>query len=250
MEFYADTDIGKYREKNEDSLYAEKPLFIVADGMGGHRAGEVASSLAVEAFTESFHQNLKDKSPETDFDKEAYNLTHESIKVLLIESIKKANRSVFSQAKEKPEFYRMGTTLTACYIQKDRTYIVHIGDSRLYIKRGGIFKPLTSDHTIVGELYRRGELSYEDTFNHPQKNYLTNVLGIAESINPDFFSYKILPEDILILCSDGLNSMLKDEEIAEIINKYKSARDITKNLIKGALLKGGLDNITVIAIKV
>jgi serine/threonine protein phosphatase PrpC len=242
MEFYAGTDIGKYREKNEDSLYAEKSLFIVADGMGGHRAGEVASRVAVESFTESFYRILKNKK--------AYHLTPESINMLLIESIKNANRSVFSQSKEKPEFYRMGTTLTACYIQKYMAYIVHIGDSRLYIKRSGILKPLTSDHTIVGELYRRGELSYEDTFNHPQKNYLTNVLGIAESINPDFLSYKIHPEDILILCSDGLNSMLKDREIAEIIDKSKSPRDITKNLIKGALLKGGLDNITVIAIKI
>jgi serine/threonine protein phosphatase PrpC len=250
MEFHADTDIGKYREKNEDSLYAEKPLFIVADGMGGHRAGEVASRISVEAFTESFYKILKDKIPDTYKDKEAYHLTSESIKMLLIESIKNANKLVFSESKEKPEFYRMGTTLTACYIQNNMAYIVHIGDSRLYIKRSGIFKPLTSDHTIVGELYRRGELSYEDTFNHPQKNYLTNVLGIAESINPDFLSYKILPEDILIICSDGLNSMLKDREIAEIIDKSKSPKDITKNLIKGALIKGGLDNITVIAIKV
>jgi serine/threonine protein phosphatase PrpC len=250
MEFYADTDIGKYREKNEDYLYAEKPLFIVADGMGGHRAGEVASRIAVNSFTESFYQILEEKKPETVNSKEAFQLTHDSIKILLTESIKRANKSVFSQSNQKPEFYRMGTTLTACYIQKEMAYIVHVGDSRLYIKRSGILKPLTSDHTIVGELYRRGELSYEDTFNHPQKNYLTNVVGIAESINPDFQSYKIMPEDILILCSDGLNSMLKDREIAEIIDKSKSTPDIVKNLIKGALAKGGLDNITVIAIKV
>jgi serine/threonine protein phosphatase PrpC len=250
MEFYADTDIGKYREKNEDYLYAEKPLFIVADGMGGHRAGEVASRIAVNSFTESFYQILEEKKPETVNSKEAFQLTHDSIKILLTESIKRANKSVFSQSNQKPEFYRMGTTLTACYIQKEMAYIVHVGDSRLYIKRSGILKPLTSDHTIVGELYRRGELSYEDTFNHPQKNYLTNVVGIAESINPDFQSYKIMPEDILILCSDGLNSMLKDREIAEIIDKSKSTPDIVKNLIKGARAKGGLDNITVIAIKV
>ena len=93
-------------------------------------------------------------------------------------------------------------------------------------------------------------MSYEDTFNHPQRNYLINVLGIAEDINPDFLSYKILPEDILLLCSDGLNSMLKDEDMVITINKYKSARDITKNLIKGAIIKGGLDNITVITIKI
>ncbi len=248
MEFYADTDIGKYREKNEDFFHAGKHLFIVADGMGGHRAGEVASRLAVEAFIKSFYDIFKDKSADT-AGKEADNLTQEGIKNLLVDSIKTANRSVFNEAMEKPEYYSMGTTLTACHIHKDTAYIVHIGDSRLYIKRGSNFKPLTSDHTIVGELYRRGELSYEDTFDHPQKNYLTNVLGVSEDINPEFFSYKIQSEDIVLLCSDGLNSMLKDEEMVRIINKYKSARDITRNLIKGAITKGGLDNITVIVIK-
>ena len=251
MEFYADTDIGKCREKNEDSFYAEKHLFIVADGMGGHRAGEVASKLAVNTFTESFYRILNGNSTgNTAADNKADNLTRKNIKKLLIDSIKNANKSVFTEAMEKPEYYRMGTTLTACYIQKNTAYIVHIGDSRLYIKRGSSFKPLTSDHTIVGELYRRGKLSYEDTFNHPQRNYLINVLGIAEDINPDFLSYKILPEDILLLCSDGLNSMLKDEDMVIIINKYKSARDITKNLIKDAIIKGGPDNITVIVIKI
>jgi len=250
MEFYADTDVGKYREKNEDSFHAGENLFIVADGMGGHRAGEVASRLAVETFTESFYSTLKGKNAEITVEKKSAYWTLVSIKELLVESIKNANSSVFREAMAKPEYYRMGTTLTACYIKKDRAYIIHIGDSRLYIKRGSSFKPLTSDHTIVGELYRKGELSYKDTFDHPQKNYLTNVLGLEEDINPDFFSYKILPEDIMLLCSDGLNSMLRDQDIAGIIDKYKSVQDITKNLIKAAIKKGGLDNITVIVIKV
>ncbi|GAI17206.1 unnamed protein product, partial [marine sediment metagenome] len=98
-------------------------------------------------------------------------------------------------------------------------YTIHVGDSRLYIKRGSEFNLLTSDHTIVGELFRRGEISYEQTFNHPQRNYLTNVLGVVKDIDPDFFSHKVLPEDILLLCSDGLNSMLRDEDIANIIDK-------------------------------
>ncbi len=244
MEYSADTDIGTYRKKNEDYLYAENNLFIVADGMGGHRAGEIASILAVETFIKDFNHNLKNINKETD------SLTSRRIKELLLGSIKSANGEVFEKALLQPEYYGMGTTFTGCYIQKDKAYIIHVGDSRLYIKRGSQFNLLTSDHTIVGELFRRGEISYEDTFNHPQRNYLTNVLGVAKDINPDFITYKILPEDILLICSDGLNSMLRDKDIASIISKNKKAEDISKNLIKAAIKKGGLDNITVIVIKI
>ena len=244
MEYSADTDIGTYRKKNEDYLYAENNLFIVADGMGGHRAGEIASILAVETFIKDFNHNLKNINKETD------SLTSRRIKELLLGSIQSANVEVFEKALMQPEYYGMGTTFTGCYIQKDKAYIIHVGDSRLYIKRGSEFNLLTSDHTIVGELFRRGEISYEDTFNHPQRNYLTNVLGVAKDVNPDFITYKILPGDILLICSDGLNSMLRDKDIASSISKNKKAEDISKNLIKAAIRKGGLDNITVIVIKI
>ena len=250
MEYFADTDIGKYREKNEDYLYAENNLFIVADGMGGHMAGEVASRIAVEAFIENFNSSLKGRSKKISANKKTDNLGSSQVKELLLKSIKSSNREVYSKAILQPGYYGMGTTFTGCYIQQDKAYTIHVGDSRLYIKRGSEFTLLTSDHTIVGELFRRGEISYEQTFNHPQRNYLTNVLGVAKDIDTDFNSYKVLPEDILLLCSDGLNSMLKDEDIANIIDKYKDAKDIAKNLIKGAIKKGGLDNITVIVVKI
>ncbi|MCJ7727023.1 MAG: Stp1/IreP family PP2C-type Ser/Thr phosphatase [Actinobacteria bacterium] len=250
MEYFADTDIGKYREKNEDYLYAENNLFIVADGMGGHMAGEVASRIAVEAFIENFNSSLKGISKKISANKITDNPGSSQVKELLLKSIKSANREVYSKATLQPGYYGMGTTFTGCYIQQDKVYTIHVGDSRLYIKRGSEFNLLTSDHTIVGELFRRGEISYEQTFNHPQRNYLTNVLGVAKDIDPDFNSFKVLPEDILLLCSDGLNSMLKDEDIANIIDKYKDAKDIAKNLIKGAIKKGGLDNITVIVVKI
>lgn len=250
MEYFADTDIGKYREKNEDYLYAENNLFIVADGMGGHMAGEVASRIAVEAFIENFSSSLKGISKKISANKITDNPGSSQVKELLLKSIKSANREVYSKATLQPGYYGMGTTFTGCYIQQDKVYTIHVGDSRLYIKRGSEFNLLTSDHTIVGELFRRGEISYEQTFNHPQRNYLTNVLGVAKDIDPDFNSFKVLPEDILLLCSDGLNSMLKDEDIANIIDKYKDAKDIAKNLIKGAIKKSGLDNITVIVVKI
>jgi len=250
MEYFADTDIGKYREKNEDYLYAENNLFIIADGMGGHMAGEVASRIAIETFIENFNSSLKDRSKKISDNKKTDKQGSSQIKELLLKSIKNANREVYSKAILQPGYYGMGTTFTGCYIQQDKAYTIHVGDSRLYIKRGSEFNLLTSDHTIVGELFRRGEISYEQTFNHPQRNYLTNVLGVAKDVDPDFNSYKVLPEDILLLCSDGLNSMLKDEDIANIIDKYKDAKDIAKNLIKGAIKKGGLDNITVIVVKI
>ena len=250
MEYFADTDIGKYREKNEDYLYAENNLFIIADGMGGHMAGEVASRIAIETFIENFNSSLKDRSKKISDNKKTDKQGSSQIKELLLKSIKNANREVYSKAILQPGYYSMGTTFTGCYIQQDKAYTIHVGDSRLYIKRGSEFNLLTSDHTIVGELFRRGEISYEQTFNHPQRNYLTNVLGVAKDVDPDFNSYKVLPEDILLLCSDGLNSMLKDEDIANIIDKYKDAKDIAKNLIKGAIKKGGLDNITVIVVKI
>jgi serine/threonine protein phosphatase PrpC len=248
MEYFADTDIGKIRKQNEDFFYARDNLFIVADGMGGHNAGEVASRIAVEVFSENFNRSLKDKIKKASSVKKD-NLTPINIKDLLFESIQIANEVVFNEAVSKSGYYGMGTTFTGCFIHDHRANIIHIGDSRLYIKRGSKFNLLTSDHTIVGELYRRGEISYDDTFDHPQRNYLTRVLGVAEDIDPDFDSYEILKKDIILMCSDGLNSMLKDEEISSIIDINKNTQDISKNLIKGALKKGGLDNITVIVIK-
>jgi PPM family protein phosphatase len=256
MDYFADTDIGKYREKNEDYFYASDDLFIVADGMGGHRAGEVASKLAVETFVREFKNGLSyviiDKNPEETAKHSGINNIQEQniIKELLINSIKISNKEVFKKAYSLPEYYGMGTTLTACYINNNEYNITHIGDSRLYIKRGDELNLLTSDHTITGELLRKGEISYEEAFDHPQRNYLTNVIGVAEEIKPDYYSCKTLPEDIIIICSDGLSSMLRDKEILNIINKNKKIRDITKNLIKEAIKKGGMDNITIIAIKI
>ena len=248
MEYFADTDIGKIRKQNEDFFYAGDNLFIVADGMGGHNAGEVASRIAVEVFTKNFDKSLKDKIKKASSVKKD-DLTPLKIEELLLESIRIANKEVFDTAVSKSEYYGMGTTFTGCFIHGQKAYIIHVGDSRLYIKRDSRINLLTSDHTIVGELYRKGEMSYDDTFDHPQRNYLTRVLGVAEDMDPDFVSHKILKEDIILICSDGLNSMLKDIEISNIIDKYKNARDITKNLIKGAIKKGGLDNVTVIVIK-
>jgi len=236
MKYFAATDIGNMRENNEDCFYAKDDLFIVADGMGGHRAGEIASILSVDAFVRSFTESIK-KSPR---------MQTRFIKDNIIKSIKLANSEVFKKSMANSEYSGMGTTFTACFLYKDTVHIAHIGDSRAYLCRGGNIDLLTSDHTFVGELYRRGEVTYEETLNHPQRNFLTNVLGVSDEVIPDYLSLKILPWDSLIICSDGLNSMVRDEMILKISEKYPEPENTVKKLIKNAIKNGGNDNITVV----
>jgi protein phosphatase len=236
MEYFAATDIGNYRDKNEDFYFCNDNLFIVADGMGGHKAGEIASRIAVENFVEYFQNSLKNNS--------------QNIQEFMMSSVNSANSKVFKLSREKKDYSDMGTTFTGCYIDGSKAHVIHVGDSRVYLKNSREFKLLTSDHTIVGELFRKGLLTYEETFNHPQKNYLTNVLGIGDELTPDFFSFDLGENDIILLCSDGLNSMLRDTFILKIINQFKNPEKITEKLIYWAKNKGGIDNITIISIKI
>jgi PPM family protein phosphatase len=237
MEYYGASERGIIRENNEDYLHVEEGLFIVADGMGGHRAGEVASSLSVEFFLKAFEDSRKGISDET-------------ARKALLDSITSANYKVYKRSLNNPDYYGMGTTFTACLIIVNKAHFVHVGDSRAYLYRNSSLELLTSDHTFVGEMFRRGEITYEETFDHPQRNYLTNVLGVAEDIRPDYISFDVEKDDKLLICSDGLNSMLRDNEIAEALKKYTDISKSVKNLIKSAIKKGGNDNITVIIVKI
>lgn len=253
MEYFAATDIGNYRKNNEDFFYAEDSLFMVADGMGGHSAGEVASKMTVETFAKNFYQKLKsDLKPKKELpaSKKRANLDPGYIKQTLISSLDVANTKVYKLSSSKIEYTGMGTTFTSIFIYNNTAYIVHVGDSRAYIKRSDDFRLLTNDHTIVGELYRSGKITYEETFNHPQRNFLTNVVGVSRDLTCDFLKFELKSGDILLLCSDGLNSMLRDSLILKIINKFEKTESIAKNLIKYANKKGGLDNTTVIVVKI
>jgi PPM family protein phosphatase len=236
MEYFAATDIGNYRDKNEDFYFCNDNLFIVADGMGGHKAGEIASRTAVENFIEYFKNSLKNNP--------------QNIQEFMITSVNFANSKVVKLSQGKKDYSGMGTTFTGCYIDGNKAHVIHVGDSRLYLKNSREFKLLTADHTIVGELFRKGLLTYKDTFHHPQRNYLTNVLGTGNELTPDFFSFDLGENDIILLCSDGLNSMLRDTFILKIINQFKNPEKITEKLIYWAKNKGGLDNITIILIKI
>jgi PPM family protein phosphatase len=237
MEYYGASDRGIIRENNEDFLHIEDGLFIVADGMGGHRAGEVASSLSVEFFLKAFKDYRK-------------GLNNKNARKALLDSIVSSNYQVYKKSLNNPDYYGMGTTFTACLIIENNAHLVHVGDSRAYLYRSCNLEFLTSDHTFVGEMFRRGEITYEETFDHPQRNYLTNVLGVADDIKPDYLSCGTQKGDMLLLCSDGLNSMLRDKEISELLKRYPDPSESVKNLIRSAIEKGGSDNITVIIVKI
>jgi PPM family protein phosphatase len=251
MEYFAKSDIGNIREKNEDFYYTSDNLFIVADGMGGHNAGEVASKTAVDAFVSYFKKNIDslNSGPKQEY------LKDERIKTVLSDSIRYANNCVLGLSFKNKLYKGMGTTLTGCYIQQENktccsANIIHAGDSRLYLKSGRNFSLITEDHTIVGKMYRDGLITYEESFSHPLKNYLENVLGMEDDFKCDYTSVTLHRNDIILLCSDGLNSMLKDTNINSTIAKYKSCEKITDALIQEAKANGGNDNITVITIKI
>jgi len=261
MEYFAKSDIGNHREQNEDFYFVDEKtgLFIVADGMGGHKAGEVASKIAVDFFAEYFLDFLKNNPLFTGKEKlplspckNGASVDDDHIKSVLVDAFKYANTKVFDRACADEACSGMGTTLTVCYTGQpigETVYFAHIGDSRAYFLRGRELKLITEDHTLVGELCRKGVITYDEMFDHPLRNYLNDVVGTDSEITPDIISLRTQPDDLIILCSDGLNSMLRDRSIFSIASKYKNPLKVTEELIKKAKAAGGLDNVTVIAIK-
>jgi protein phosphatase len=264
MEYFAKSDIGNNREQNEDFYWCGNNLFIVADGMGGHTAGEVASRLAVESFVKIFLEKIqKHKAGIKNLDEDTFKnlkpsfessdkfkIDTTTVKETLEASIGHANKEIYNLSIKRQEYAGMGTTFTGCFINSGVANVVHVGDSRLYIKRLSKLELITSDHTVVGEMYRNGLITYEEMFRHPLRNYLNNVLGLSLDVTADFNTYELAIGDILVLCSDGLNSMLKDNEIATMLNRFKEPKKITEQLIASANKKGGFDNTTVITIVV
>lgn len=261
MEYFAKSDIGNHREQNEDFYFVDEKagLFIVADGMGGHKAGEVASKIAVESFAEYFLNFLKNNPSFTGEEElplssheNGASFTDEHMKSVLVDAFKHANTKVFERANADKDCSGMGTTLTVCYTGHpigETVFFAHIGDSRAYFLRNRDLKLITEDHTLVGELFKKGVITYDEMFDHPLRNYLNDVVGTDSEINPDIISLGTRPGDLIILCSDGLNSMLRDHAIFSIASKFKNPLKVTEELIKKAKSAGGLDNVTVIAIK-
>jgi serine/threonine protein phosphatase PrpC len=225
------TDTGRQRDANEDSYFADSPVFAVADGMGGAQAGEVASRLAAESF-------------------ETVQRGTESPEAYLRAIAKTANARIHRVSQSDKSRSGMGTTLTAALVEGDEVGLAHVGDSRAYLFREGELKLLTSDHSLVEELRRQGRLTDEQAEDHPQRSIITRALGPERDVDVDTMTYRARPGDVYLLCSDGLTTMVKEDRIAEILRESRTLDEAADRLITDANQAGGRDNITVVAFRV
>src|ERR1700678_4315493 len=230
VEQYSGTDTGLQRRANEDSLLARSPLFVVADGMGGAQAGEVASRIAVEAFQPGVSDAAQ---PE----------------LALATLAREANTRIHELSHANAEHAGMGTTLTAVYVGEQEVAIAHVGDSRAYCLRDGELLRLTDDHSLVDELIRQGKLTPEEAIEHPQRSVITRALGPEPEVEIDTRSYRARAGDVYLLCSDGLTTMVPDALLAEIMLAHRRLRDAGEALIAAANQAGGRDNITVVLLR-
>jgi protein phosphatase len=223
------SDTGKKRRHNEDSYVVGPPIFAVADGMGGAQAGEVASKLAAAA--------LEETDPGTG-----------NAEQRLVSLIQEANRRVHERASSDPTTSGMGTTITAALVEGSRVTFGHVGDSRAYLVRDGTMEQLTEDHSLVNELLKSGKLSPEEAETHPQRSVITRAVGTDPDVDVDTFVIEGQVGDVFLICSDGLTDMVEDEDILEVLEKYRDDLDrATRSLISAANRGGGEDNITVVA---
>ena len=222
------TDTGRQREANEDSYFSRAPLFAVADGMGGAQAGEVASRMAVETF-----DRISDVSPE-------------SPEELLRQTAQEANREIFDLAQGDTSRSGMGTTLTAALVHGSEISFGHVGDSRAYVFRDRKLKQITNDHSLVEELRRQGKLTKDQAAEHPQRSVITRALGPEPQVQVDTMTFSARAGDVFLLCSDGLTTMLADEEVAAILDGDEDLKMIARRLVRAANERGGRDNITVV----
>ncbi|MDQ3729592.1 MAG: Stp1/IreP family PP2C-type Ser/Thr phosphatase [Actinomycetota bacterium] len=224
------TDTGRQRTTNEDSYFARSPLFAVADGMGGAQAGEVASRMAAEAFEPA------ERGPE-------------GAEAFLRSVVQSANNQIHALAQQDSSRSGMGTTLTAALVEGDEVSIGHVGDSRAYRFREGELTLLTSDHSLVEELRRQGRLTEEEAEVHPQRSIITRALGPELDVEVDTLTVSARPNDIYLICSDGLTTMVRDAKLAEILTESSSLDEAATWLVNEANEAGGRDNITVIAFR-
>ena len=242
MKVFTRTDIGRTRSMNQDSFLVSESkengfkLYILADGMGGYKGGEIASKVAVTAVSkfidEKFADVPKDKQSILDF---------------LEDAIAFANSAIYEESEQDEELQDMGTTLEVLLIYKNKIYIGHIGDIRIYRIRKNKMKKITTDNSYVEKLIQDGDITREEAYNHPKKNLLIKALGTDEEVEPDMIYTVLNKNDILIICSDGLTNMIREERILNIV-KDNTEEDVTNVLVDEANNAGGLDNITVIVI--
>lgn len=238
LKVFSMTDIGRRRAVNQDYVYtSDQPvgnlpnLFLVADGMGGHRAGDYASKYAAETIVQSASQDPAQDAVE-----------------ILKNAVEEANRKVFQKAGEEPALSGMGTTVVVASCADGRLTVANVGDSRLYVVNQEI-RQITRDHSLVEEMVRLGTLSKEAARNHPNKNIITRAVGTSEWVQADLFQLELSEGDTILMCSDGLSNMLEDQEICSILRTEGEIREKGISLIEAANENGGADNIAVVLVE-
>ena len=239
MKIYSMTDAGRRRDMNQDYVYGSDTavgklpnLFVVADGMGGHKAGDYASRVAVQVMAE-YIKNEESGLPI----------------LALRKGIEEANRIVLRASLIDIDKEGMGTTIVAAVLDGDKLIAANVGDSRLYIVNETRIRQVTVDHSYVEEMIRRGRIAREDARKHPDKNMITRAVGVFPDVEVDFFETKVAPGDTVLLCTDGLTNMVEDEEIKRIILGQRDIVEKTESLVEAANQNGGTDNITVLLIE-
>ena len=230
VEHAAFTDTGRQRRANEDALFSRSPLFAVADGMGGAKAGEIASRTAIDVIGLGVEDGIT--------------------RSRIVELVRRANRAVHDAQVRDEELSGMGTTVTVAHVGEEVLTVAHVGDSRAYLMRGGGLRRLTEDHSLVEEMRRSGKLTAEEAANHPQRSIITRALGPDSTVEVDVREFKLERGDIVLLCSDGLTSMIPEGRIGEIIAGNLKLDTTGRALIAAANAAGGRDNITVVLLRV
>ncbi len=238
MQYFAQTDKGHVRQVNEDYFYGSSSpvgalpnLFIVCDGMGGHNAGEYASSIAAQQMLIAV-SSIRSGDPFTILDR----------------GVLEANRVIYERASEDPEKTGMGTTMVVATIVDSVLYVANVGDSRLYVHDGEKFYQVTRDHSYVAEMVRKGVIRKEEARFHRDRNKITRAVGVLQEVRTDFFDVELNKDSQVLMCTDGLTGMLYDDEIAQILSDYKEPKDKVAQLIDQANERGGRDNITAVLI--
>jgi len=226
----ARTDVGRVREANQDSFLVDDPLYAVADGMGGHLAGDVASATAVEVITDMSQDG------------------HSADPSALESYLKEANRAIWEKARQDPNLQGMGTTCTLMHVDGTTVHLAHVGDSRAYLLRDGELSQITEDHTLVQRMVREGRLSAEEAPHHPQRSIITRALGVDAEVDVDILSLEVSDGDRMLLCSDGLSSMIDDGAIGDILRRTDEPQAVADALVEAANEGGGEDNVTVVVV--
>ena len=238
MEVSSATSVGRIRPLNEDSYFVSEPdqsgtvLAIVADGMGGHNAGEVASGKAVGIVQ-----------------KDVLGKCGKNAKDVLVKAVNDANREIYEMSVNARNLSGMGTTMTACVAEEHNVTAVQVGDSRLYLIRGEKITQITKDHSLVEMLLENGKITKEEARRHPQKNIITRAVGTDKTVEADIYEFRAEAGAVILLCSDGLVNMVEDEEILSVINLSETLNDAANKLVAEAETAGGTDNIPVILIR-